>query len=164
MKDGKHMYDEVADFISKRCVHHPTLLHLASHRTTPHHTTLCATDWHQPSLFRSPLSCPSHSHSATHWMPCIATVGAQTPAHHLTCVCVCVCVCAVICRLFNRIKIEQNYAKELQNLVKSQKPCSDSGFVWCALICVRVHVCMRARVCLYVCVFVCVCVCVCVCE
>ena len=40
-----------------------------------------------------------------------------------------------------RIKIEQNYAKELQHLVKSQKPCTDSGYVTlsCRDACRAVH-------------------------
>lgn len=90
MKDGKHMYDEIAEFISKRFV---GVWRVMADRE--------AARWgHSLGRVHTCLGSRVYLLELTRNRPWLNS---------------------------HRIKIEQSYAKELQNLVKSTKPCADSG-------------------------------------
>ena len=133
MKDGKHMYDEIADFIGKRCVRPrcpvptPFCSWLSAHVALSNFALYqrvrrCRASQLSHTLVRIAIAAQRAVLQFLLWFVALSHLLARrqerssprlTSAH----------------ARMARIKIEQSYAKELQNLVKSQKPCTDSGSV-----------------------------------
>jgi hypothetical protein len=145
------MYDEIADFIGKRCVgafHLSWCQHLCTvNLLTRAHIVLLVRAWLSLTSY-TPSACAPCAHAIIFLQQCRPPVPTAN--------CCAGCCFSVACWCWqwfsgwcflwhvlqatlisptnpcararmSRIKIEQNYAKELQNLVKSQKPCTDSG-------------------------------------